>query len=45
MIHANGHDVAEAYRDVVSRFLGEERPMRFTDFQKPGFFKRIFGAR
>ena len=35
--------VSEAYKDVVSRFLGEDKPMRFTDAQKPGFFKRIFG--
>ena len=44
VIHANGHDVAEAYRDVVSRFLGEERPMRFLDPDKKGFFKRLFGG-
>ena len=36
-------DVSEAYKDVVARFLGEEKPMRFIDAQKPGFFKRIFG--
>ncbi len=44
-IHLEGTDVSEAYKDVVARFLGEERPMRFTDAQKPGFFKRIFGGR
>jgi septum site-determining protein MinD len=37
--------VSEAYKDVVSRFLGETLPMRFTDFEKPGFFKRLFGGR
>ena len=37
-------DVAEAYKDVVARFLGEERPLRFVDAQKPGFFKRLFGG-
>jgi len=42
-IHVEGSDVSEAYKDVVSRFLGEERPMRFVDAQKQGFFKRIFG--
>ncbi len=42
-IHVEGSDVSEAYKDVVARFLGEERPMRFVDAQKPGFFKRIFG--
>ena len=44
-IHLKGTDVAEAYRDVIDRFLGEERPLRFTDAQKPGFFKRIFGGK
>jgi len=44
-IHDKGSDVAGAYSDVVARFLGEERPMRFVDAEKPGFFKRIFGAR
>ena len=44
-VHMDGSDVSEAYKDVVARFLGEERPMRFTDAQKPGFFKRIFGGR
>jgi septum site-determining protein MinD len=42
-IHVEGSDVSEAYKDVVARFLGEERPMRFVEAQKPGFFKRIFG--
>jgi len=36
-------DVSEAYKDVVARFLGEDKPMRFTDAQRPSFFKRIFG--
>jgi septum site-determining protein MinD len=44
-IHMADSDVAQAYKDVVSRFLGEELPMRFTEAQKPGFFKRIFGGR
>ncbi len=44
-IHLAGTDASEAYKDVVARFLGEERPLRFTDVQKPGFFKRIFGGR
>ncbi|GAB3361821.1 septum site-determining protein MinD [Giesbergeria giesbergeri] len=44
-IHLKGTDVAEAYHDVVARFLGEDKPMRFTDAQKPSFFKRIFGGR
>ena len=44
-IHMEGSDVSEAYKDVVSRFLGEDKPMRFTEANKPGFFKRIFGGR
>jgi septum site-determining protein MinD len=44
-IHLKGTDVSEAYKDVVARFLGEERPMRFVDAAKQGFFKRLFGGR
>ncbi|WP_028997869.1 septum site-determining protein MinD [Azohydromonas australica] len=45
VVHMSGTDVAEAYKDVVDRFLGEDKPMRFTDAVKPGFFKRLFGGR
>jgi septum site-determining protein MinD len=41
-IHIDGSDVSQAYKDVVSRFLGEEVPMRFTTYEKPGLFQRIF---
>ena len=44
-IHSKGTDVAEAYSDVIDRFLGQDKPMRFTDAEKPGFFKRLFGGR
>src|SRR3954463_11701268 len=44
-VHLKETDVAEAYKDVVARFLGEERPMRFVDAEKQGFFKRLFGGR
>ncbi len=44
-VHMEGTDVAEAYKDVVARFLGEDKPMRFVEAIKPGFFKRIFGGR
>src|SRR5258705_3160347 len=40
-IHLKGSDVSEAYKDVVARFLGEDRPMRFVDPAKQGFFKRL----
>jgi septum site-determining protein MinD len=42
-IHQEGTDVSEAYKDLVARFLGEDKPMRFTEAVKPGFFKRLFG--
>jgi len=38
-------DVAEAYKDVVDRFLGKELPMRFTEAVKPGLLQRVFGRR
>ncbi|MCT9811439.1 septum site-determining protein MinD [Acidovorax sp. Be4] len=44
-VHMANTDVSEAYKDVIDRFLGEEKPMRFIEAQKPGFFKRIFGGR
>ena len=43
-IHLKGSDVADAYSDVVARFLGEERPMRFLDAPKVGILKRLFGG-
>ena len=36
-------DVAQAYLDVVYRFLGEEREHRFIEEEKRGLFRRIFG--
>ncbi|MBC7204553.1 MAG: septum site-determining protein MinD [Pusillimonas sp.] len=44
-IHVRGSDVSEAYQDVVARYLGEERPLRFTDYDKPGLLKRLFGGK
>ncbi|WP_411834456.1 septum site-determining protein MinD [Pseudoxanthomonas mexicana] len=34
----------QAYDDTVARLLGEERPMRFTTFEKKGFFSKLFGG-
>ena len=31
--------LCEAYTDLVARFLGEDKPMRFVDHVKSGFFK------
>ena len=44
-IHMQGTDASEAYKDVIDRFLGESKPMRFTEAQKPTFFKRLFGGK
>jgi len=44
-IHLKGTDVSEAYKDVIARFLGEDKPMRFIDAQKVGLLKRLFGGR
>lgn len=44
-VHMEGSDVAEAYRDVVERFLGEDKPMRFTEAPKGGLLSRIFSRK
>jgi septum site-determining protein MinD len=44
-IHLENADVAEAYKDVISRFLGEAVPLRFVDYEKPGLLKRLFGGK
>ena len=42
-IHIQGSAVAEAYKDVVRRFLGESREMRFTQpARQPSLFQRLF---
>lgn len=43
-IHMKGTDVAEAYADVVARFLGRDCPMRFIETPKTGLLKRLFGG-
>ena len=43
-VHLDGTDVAEAYKDVVHRFLGEDRPLRFIEAPKQGWLKRLFGG-
>jgi septum site-determining protein MinD len=34
----------QAYDDAVARLMGEERPMRFTQLEKKGFFSKMFGG-
>jgi len=36
-------DVAQAYLDVVSRFVGQDRQHRFIEDEKRSFFGRLFG--
>lgn len=43
-IHLNETDVSLAYQDVVARFLGEDKPLRFVDTPKNGWLKRLFGG-
>jgi septum site-determining protein MinD len=38
------NEAAQAYLDVVHRFLGEDRPQRFLEAPKRGFFQRMFGT-
>lgn len=37
-------DAGQAYADAVDRLVGKERPLRFVDAPKKGFFKRVFGS-
>ena len=37
-------NAGQAYDDAVARLMGEERPMRFTNVEKKGFFSKIFGG-
>jgi len=34
----------QAYDDAVARIIGEDRPMRFTQVEKKGFFSKLFGG-
>jgi len=45
VIHQKTTDAAEAYHDVIARFLGEDKPLRFVDYVKPGLLKRLFGGK
>jgi septum site-determining protein MinD len=45
VIHQKETDAAEAYHDVITRFLGEDKPLRFVDYVKPGLLKRLFGGK
>ncbi|AIR89880.1 septum site-determining protein MinD [Pseudomonas cremoricolorata] len=38
-------DAGQAYSDTVDRLLGKEKPLRFIEAQKQGFFARLFGGK
>jgi septum site-determining protein MinD len=44
-VHLAGTDVSEAYKDVIERFLGNDKPLRFVEAEKAGFLKRLFGKK
>ncbi|MEY4265928.1 MAG: hypothetical protein RIS90_463, partial [Pseudomonadota bacterium] len=33
------------YKDVIDRFLGADKPLRFIDVPRQGLLKRLFGGR
>lgn len=37
-------DAGQAYEDIISRFLGEDKPHRFIEAEKKGFFQKLFGG-
>ncbi len=37
-------EAGQAYTDLVSRFLGEDKPHRFMHVEKKGFFSKLFGG-
>ena len=37
-------NAGQAYDDAVARLMGQERPMRFTQHEKKGFFSKLFGG-
>lgn len=36
-------NAGQAYVDAVARLMGDNKPMRFLDEEKKGFFRRLFG--
>lgn len=45
IIHLRDNNVSKAYQDLVSRFLGENLPLRFIHYEKPSLLQRIFGSK
>lgn len=42
VIMDNESDAGQAYTDAVERFLGQEKPLRYIEAKKRGFFQRLF---
>lgn len=42
VIHDQQTDAGQAYDDAVERLLGRDKPHRFLNVEKKGFFKRMF---
>lgn len=45
VIHLRETEVSQAYGDVVERFFGANKPMRFIEAPKQGFLQRLFGGK
>lgn len=43
VILTEGANASEAYKDIVDRFLGEDRPQRFLSVEHKSLFKKWFG--
>jgi len=43
VIHIEDDPASQAYKDAVSRFLGNDVPLRFVSPRKKGFFKKLIG--
>ena len=44
IITLDDNDAAGAYSDMVDRYLGEEKELRFTTPEPVSFFKKMFGG-
>lgn len=44
-IHLEGTQVAGAYSDMIDRFLGAEKPLRYLNDVRGGYLQRLFGVR
>jgi septum site-determining protein MinD len=44
VILANGSPAARAYDDMVARFLGDDRPLKFLNTEAAPLWKRLFGG-